>query len=121
VPAAPGDLDDGVSPDGVDAAALGKHAEAVLTAHRLSVDDQFLAVVQVDDDSFGAGAPRAGRVREALRTVVEPVQAGDRQEAVRGGEPGLLGAVPLQPGLGEGMEVRRGGLGGHGFSFVTGV
>jgi hypothetical protein len=65
--AALGDLDDGVAPDGVDAATLGKHAEAVLTAYRRPVDDQFLALVQVHDHAFGACAPRARCVREALK------------------------------------------------------
>jgi hypothetical protein len=39
----------------------------VLTAYRRPVDDQFLALVEVHDDAFGAGAPRARCVREALK------------------------------------------------------
>ncbi|GHE14064.1 hypothetical protein GCM10010339_83400 [Streptomyces alanosinicus] len=113
--AALGDLDDGASPGRGDATALGKDAEAVFTPHRRSVDDQFLSVVEDDDDPVGAGVPCTRRVGETLRPAVQPVQAADRQEPVRVGEPGLLSTVPVQPVLGEGLEVCCGRLCGHEF------
>src|SRR6185312_16598896 len=48
-----------------------------------------------------AGLPGARGIAEPLGRLGEPVQAGDGQEAVRVGQPGLVPAVPGTPGGGE--------------------
>jgi arsenate reductase len=102
--AALGDLEHRLPGRDLDVGAFGQDAEVVRAGHRRAVDGQFLAVGQGDGDPVRAGRPGSGRVREPLRGAVQPVQAGDRQEAVRGGALLLVLGVPLVPLLCEGRH-----------------
>src|SRR5262249_53884886 len=95
------DLDHRVARDGVDPAALGDQRKPELAVHWLAAGGELFALVYDNRHAFGAGAPSSGRVREALRLIGEPVQAGDGQETVLVGEQGLVLLVPLCPVLGE--------------------
>src|SRR5262249_16946078 len=68
-------------------------------AHPVHV--QPLAGREAPRDAGGVGRPLARRVREPSRGLVEPVDAGDPEEAVRRGEPVLVLLVPGIPVGGE--------------------
>src|SRR5215210_2555494 len=80
--AAPGHLDHGVAEGRGHTTPFRDDAERVLAMNRSPVDDELLVVGEPDRDAVRAGPPLPRRVRETLRLTGQPVQAGDRQEAV---------------------------------------
>jgi hypothetical protein len=101
VAAAPGDLVDGAGVPRGQAAALGYPAEVVAAAEHRAVKLERLAVVEHHRDARVVGGPGTRSVREPRRGLGEPVDAGDREEAVRRRQPVLVLLVPVLPFGGE--------------------